>query len=90
MVRVLSFSFEQYFSPFTKLLVEGSSETRLLRHLSSDVFWSLKFKNTSGRRVIFFKKMFKIEFNLGNAKKKLQIIFVSEIIGSEYVAISFL
>ena len=90
MVRVLSFSFEQYFSAFTMLLVEGSSETGFLRHLSNDVFWTLKFKNTSGRSVILFKKCSKLNLNLENAKKKLQIIFVSEIIGSENVAISFL
>ena len=90
MVRVLSLSFEQYFSSFTMLLVEGSYETGFLRHLSNDVFWNLKFKNTSGRRVIFFKKVFKIEFKFRKWKKKLQIIFVSEIIGSENVAIRFL
>ena len=41
MVKVLPFSFDQYFGLFTILLVEGSSEMGLLRHLSNDVFQSL-------------------------------------------------
>ena len=68
-------SFEQYFSPFTMLLVEGSSETGLLRLLSNDIFWSLKFKKTSGRTVIFFEKMFKTEFKFRKCKKNLDNIF---------------
>ena len=72
---MLSFSFEQYFSPFIMLLVEGSSETGFLRHLSNDVFWSLKFKNTSGRSVILFKKCSNMNWNLENAKKKIANYF---------------
>ena len=37
MVKVLSFSFQQFFGPFAVLLVEGSPETGLLRHLSNHV-----------------------------------------------------
>ena len=40
MVKVLLFSFQQCFGPFTMLLVEGSSETELFRHLSNHVFRS--------------------------------------------------
>ena len=75
MVRVLSFSFEQYFNQFTMLLVEGSCETSFLRHLSNDVFWTLKFENTSGRRFIFFLKIFKIEFKFTKWKKKITNYF---------------
>ena len=38
MVKVLSFSFEQYCGHFTMLLVKGSSEAGLLRHLSDLVY----------------------------------------------------
>ena len=40
MVKVLLFSFQQCFVPFTMLLVEGSSETRFVKHLSNHVFQS--------------------------------------------------
>ena len=40
MVKVLSFSFKQYLCQFTMLLVKGSSEKRLLRHLSNHLFRS--------------------------------------------------
>ena len=38
--KVLLFSSEQSLGPFTMLLVEGSSETELFRHLSNHVFRS--------------------------------------------------
>ena len=38
MVKVLSFLFQQCFAPFTMLLVEGSSETGLFRHLYNHIF----------------------------------------------------
>ena len=41
MVKLLSFNFEQCFGPFTILLVERSSERRLLRHLSNHFFGRL-------------------------------------------------
>ena len=40
MVKVLSFSSGQFFNPSTMLLVKGSSETGLFRHLSNNVFGS--------------------------------------------------
>ena len=40
MVKVLSFRFQQSFGQFTMLLVEGSSETGVFRHLSNHVFRS--------------------------------------------------
>ena len=70
MVKVLSFSFGQCFCPFPTLLVEGSSEARLLRDLYNHVFQVCKFKNTSAMTVIFFMKMFKIECKFTKCKKK--------------------
>ena len=70
MVKVLSFSFGQCFCPFPTLLVEGSSEARLLRDLYNHVFQVCKFKNTSAMTVKFFIKMFKIEFKFTKCKKK--------------------
>ena len=40
MIKVPPSSLEQCFGPFTVLLVKGSSETGLFRHLSNHVFWS--------------------------------------------------
>ena len=71
------------------LLVEGSSETKLFRHLSNHVFGVRKFKNTSAMRVSFFLKMFKIGSKFRKCKKKIaKIFFVSEIKASESVAIN--
>ena len=61
MVKVLPFRLQQCFCPFTMLLGEVSSETRLFRHLSNHVFGFFKFKNTSTKRVIFFFKLFTME-----------------------------
>ena len=73
MVKVLSFSFKQCFNLFTMLLVEGSSEMGHFRHLSNQVFRSLKFKNTSAMSAILFLKMFKTESKFTNSKKKKKI-----------------
>ena len=73
------------------LLVEGCSETGFLRHYLTTFFgaWSSKIRQVGG--LSFFKKIYsKSNLNLEKGKKKLQIISVSEIIGSENVAISFL
>ena len=42
------------------LLVEGSSETGLFRHLPDKVFGLAKFENTKSMKVIFCFKKFKI------------------------------
>ena len=57
------------------LLVKASPETGLFRHLCNHVFRRLKFQNTSGRRIIFFEKIFKTELKVRKWKKKLPIIF---------------
>ena len=77
MVKVLSFRFDQCFGPFTMLVVKGSSEMGLFRHLSNNVFLS------PAMRVIFSLKMFKIESKFLKIKKKIKIMFfVSQIIAS--------
>ena len=40
-IKVLSFRLQQCFGPFTMLLVEGSTEKGLFRHLCNHVFRSL-------------------------------------------------
>ena len=58
MVKVLLFSFEPSFGQFTMLLVEGSSETGLFRHLSNRISCSPYVQNYFNyERQIFFKKV---------------------------------
>ena len=76
MVKVLSFSFQQFFGPFTVLLVEGSSETGLLRHLSNHVLRSpyvQKYISSDGH--LLFLKMLKIESKFRKCKKELRKYF---------------
>ena len=62
MVKVLSFSFELCFCPFTMLPLEGYSETGVFFDIYLTTFFGVgKFKNTSSIRVILFKKIFKID-----------------------------
>ena len=72
MVKVLSFRFQQCFSPFTMLLVQLSSETRLYKYLSNHFFGVRKFKITSAIRVIFFLEMFKIKYEFRKCKKIME------------------
>ena len=74
MIKVLSFSFEQSFGPFTMLLVEGSSETGLFRHLSNLVFQSLYVSSEIPQLwwSSFFLEMFKIECKFIKFKKNLR------------------
>ena len=70
MVKVLSFRFQQSFGPFTMLLVKGSSETELLRHLSNHVFRSPYAQKYISHEAHVLFNMFKIKFQYGNCKKK--------------------
>ena len=54
------------------LLVEGSSETRLFRHLSDYVFGVRNFDKRKFMRVIFFFKMFNISVRFQKCNKKLR------------------
>ena len=76
MVKVLPFTFEKCFGPFSMLLVKGSSETWLFRYLPTTFFGVCKFKNTRATRAIFFfLKMFKIESKFSKCKPNLKKIF---------------
>ena len=70
MVKVLSFRFQQCFSLFIMLLVEGASETGLLRHLSNDVSRIPYLQNYIGYEGhIFLKKTWKLNLDFENAEK---------------------
>ena len=74
MVKVLSFSFQQCFSPFSMLLVEGSTETRLF-YLTTH-FRGRKFENTFKLwGSPFFWKSPKLNLNIENAKRNWKNIF---------------
>ena len=60
MMKVLWCIFQQCFSPFTMLLVEGASETGHFRHLFNHIFGVHNFTYAKATSVIFFFKMFKI------------------------------
>ena len=76
---------------FTILLVKGSSETGLFRHISNYVFAVRNFENTKAMKVIFF---FQNVENFSQTSKKQQKnpkkFFVSEIIPSELVSLNCL
>ena len=62
MVKVLSFRFQQYFRPFTSYLLKDRLKQDSLVICITTSFRVSKFKNTSAMTVIFFWKMFKIEY----------------------------
>ena len=70
MIKVLWFRVQQCLKTFTMLLVEGSSQTGLSRHLYDYVFGVRNFGNTKSMRVVFFFKIFKIwaRFQISNQK----------------------
>ena len=89
MVKVLSFSFERCFAPFTRHLWKGPLKRDFLDIDLTTSFGVRKLKYTSAMRVIFFLKMFKIETKLRKGKIKIQkLFFVSEIIAAENIAIN--
>ena len=76
MLKVLYFRFQQCFRPFTVLFVEGSSELRLFRHLSNNVFRSpyvQKYMSYEGHS--FFWKCSKLNVNFENAKRNSEKVF---------------
>ena len=70
MKKVLSFRFQQRFSPITMLLVEGSCETGLFRVLSNHGFRGLQVQKYISYEGYFFWKCSKWNLNFENAKKK--------------------
>ena len=57
------------------LLLEGSSETGLFRHLSDYVFGVRNFENTKSMRVIFFFKYLKFQLDFKNAARNSENVF---------------
>ena len=57
------------------LLVEGSSETRLFRHLSNFVFGVRKFRNRKAMKVTFFSKCWKLKLDLKNSERNWEKVF---------------
>ena len=72
MVQELWFSFKKCFSPFTMLLVEGSSKTGLLDICLTTSLVVRKFKNTSALSVNFLSEICKIESKFRKCKKKFR------------------
>ena len=73
LVMVLSFKFQQCFNPFTKLTVEGSSETGLSRLLSNHMSRSPYFrKYINYQSHPFFWKCLKFNVDLKNGGKNCE------------------
>ena len=73
MVQVLSPRMQQCLSQFTMLLIEGSFETGLFRHLSNYVFGSLEFRiNISYEGHLFFRKCSKFSADFQNEEKNAE------------------
>ena len=70
MIKVMWCRFEQCLGTFTMLLVEGSSEKGLFRHLSNHVFRVCNFGNEKAVCVIFFSKIFKTYIRFQKCSKK--------------------
>ena len=78
MIKVPLCRFQQCFGPFILLLLEGSSETRLSRHLSNNLttyFGIHNSKNISAMRVMFFSKSSFFDLDLKNANKNPEKVF---------------
>ena len=67
--------FQQWLGPFTILLVEASSATRLFRHLSDYVFGVYNFENTKAMRVFLFPKRSKFQLDFKKAAKMRVKVF---------------
>ena len=75
----MSFRLQQCFNPFAMLSIEGSSETRLFRHLSDHVFQSRYFEKYICYEGVWgwslFGKCLKINIDFKNPKKKWEKVF---------------
>ena len=74
LIKVMQRRIRQCLGSFTMLPVDGLSETWLFRHLSNYIFRACNFGKTKAVRIIFFFKMFKIEFRFQKFSKKLRDI----------------
>ena len=75
MLKMLWCWFQERFCTFTMLLVKGSSETGLFRHLSDQVFGDRNFRNTKSMGFIICLKILKIYFRFRKCSKKLRKSF---------------
>ena len=57
MIKVVSCRLQQCYGPFTKLLLDASSETRLFRHLSNHVFGVRNFRSRKSMRTSFVRNI---------------------------------
>ena len=75
MIKVLWRRFKKWLGTFTMLLVEGSSETRILRHVYDYVFRFRNFGNTKSMRLIFFRKRWIISAKFQKCSEKSENLF---------------
>ena len=75
MIKMVWCKFQQCLGTSAMLLVEGSSETGLFRHLSNLVFGVDNFENTKTKGVIFFSKCLKFKLDFKNAAKNWEKVF---------------
>ena len=75
MIKVKLCRFEPCLGTFIMLIVDVSSDMGLFTHLSNYVFRVRVFGNAKAVRVIFFFKMFNIEFRFQKFSKKWRKIF---------------
>ena len=75
MITVLWCRFQQCLGTFIMLLLEGSSETGIFRHLSDYVFAVRNFENTISMKVIFFFKISKFNLDFGNGAGNSEKVF---------------
>ena len=69
---MLSSSIEQCFGPFITSLFKASSQMGLFRHLFNHVFQRTEVEKYISLKVIFYFKMFNIEFKFRKLKKKIK------------------
>ena len=74
-VKVLRRRFKKCFGTFIMLLVEGSSETGLFRHLSNHIFGVRNFRNTKAIRAIFFTDFFQFNLYFKNEAQNWENLF---------------
>ena len=72
---LLRFRFQEYSGQFPMLLVDGSFERGLFRHLSNHVFGVCSFRNTKFMRVIFSSESSRFNLYFKNAAKNSEKVF---------------
>ena len=75
MIKALLYRIQQCLGTITMLLVQGSSEKRLFRHLSDYVFEVRDFRNTKSTSANFFFKIFKVKSRFKKCSRKLRKSF---------------